>query len=176
MVETSHSHCKVASSVHGQGTKILHAVQHDQKKKKKFSSDYTNALFLAQDKSLGYRLKKGEALSSQNLGKPHRLEFPAHPWTWPRPASHWMAGFDGQASASLEVALLLSPREKHGCGSVFYFQRKQFCTEDMKAHFISQRRPVKVVTMCSQREGRAWRKFPPALRSSSTLGVSDWAL
>ena len=49
------------------------------KKKKKFSSDYTNALFLAQDKSLGYRLKKGEALSSQNLGKPHRLEFPAHP-------------------------------------------------------------------------------------------------
>ena len=70
-----------------------------------------------------------------------------------------MAGFDGQASASLEVALLLSPRDKHGCGSVFYFQRKQFCIEDMKAHFISQRRPVKVVTMCSQWEGRAWRKF-----------------
>ena len=48
-------------------------------KKKKCSSDYTNALFLAQDKSLGYRLKKGEALSSQNLGKLDRLEFPAHP-------------------------------------------------------------------------------------------------
>ena len=77
MVETSHSHCKVASSIPGQGTKILHIVQHDQKKK--CSSDYTNALFLAQDKSLGYRLKKGEALSSQNLGKLDRLEFPAHP-------------------------------------------------------------------------------------------------
>ena len=35
MVETSHSHCKVASSIPGQGTKILHIVQHDQKKKKK---------------------------------------------------------------------------------------------------------------------------------------------
>ena len=62
MVETLHSHCRVASSIPGQGTKILHAVRHDPPTPPpKCSSDYTNVLFLAQDKSLGYRLKKGEA-------------------------------------------------------------------------------------------------------------------